>query len=291
MNFTEKYSEIKDYFEIELNKKIDAINCCEPTLKSAMKYSLLNGGKRIRAVLMLAVSEVLSLNREDVLDFAVAIECIHAYSLIHDDLPAMDNDDFRRGKPTSHKVFGEAMAILAGDGLLNFAYEILLRRSNDLKSLSASRLLALYAGAFGMIGGQALDVLSEKIDSKNKSEDVLKLIHENKTGKLLTASVLIPSCLANNLYFDKLSEYGKNLGLLFQVVDDILDVTSTTEKLGKTANKDQFENKLTFVTLYGIEKSKQIANAYYQTALNSVKDICGSEFLIEILDFIKSRDN
>ena len=291
MNFTEKYNELKSYFELELNNKIERVESCEPTLKEAMKYSLLNGGKRIRAVLMLAVAELLSLDKEKVIDYAVAIECIHAYSLIHDDLPAMDNDDYRRGKLTSHKVYGEAMAILAGDALLNLAYEFLLRRSCDMPSLSASRLLSLYAGCFGMVGGQALDVLSESCKINGDLESTLSTIHKNKTGKLLTASVLVPSCLKNNLYFDNLLQFGSNLGLLFQVVDDILDVVSTSKELGKTVMKDVAENKLTYVNLYGLEKAKDFANTYYDNAYNAIKNIENSDFLIELLNFVKNRRN
>ena len=237
MSFTESYNAYKEYFENKLYEKLSSINCPENTLKEAMIYSVKNGGKRIRPIIMLATAELLGVSKEEVLCFCIAIECIHTYSLIHDDLPAMDNDDLRRGKPTNHKVYGEAVAILAGDALLNFAFELLLRRVNDNNSISASRLLALYAGSFGMIGGQSLDVLSENLPLSEKSEELLLKIHENKTGRLLSASVLVPSCLAGNRYFDELSSYGKNLGLLFQITDDILDYTSTPEVLGKSINK------------------------------------------------------
>ena len=290
MNFTNKYQNLKNLIDLELETRIKSLNSVENTLKDAMAYSLLNGGKRLRAVLMLAVADFLGVDRADVIDYCVAIECIHAYSLIHDDLPAMDNDDLRRGKPTSHKVYGEAMAILAGDALLNYAYEVILKRSRDLQSLSASRLISLYAGAFGMVGGQALDVLCEGGNYLDSKEDILKKIHDNKTGKLISASVLVPSCLKNNLYFENLSAYGKNLGYLFQVTDDILDFTSTPETLGKTVGKDENENKLTFVTLYGIEKSKEFAIEYYNNAYNAVKELDGSKFLIDILNFVKTRE-
>lgn len=287
MNFLKRYNDYKEIFEEELKKRIDGINSSNETLKEAMIYSLTVGGKRIRPVIMLAVAEVLCIEFNKVLPFAVALECIHTYSLIHDDLPAMDNDDLRRGKPTNHKVFGEAMAILAGDALLNYAFEIVLRSITDNNSLSAGRLLALYAGAFGMIGGQALDILSENTE---KNEEALFKIHENKTGKLLLASTLIPSCLSGNAHFDELSRYGKNLGLLFQVTDDILDVTSTKEKLGKSIGKDADENKLTFVTTFGLEKSREYAKEYYELAKDAVKDLDENEFLIGILDFIANRD-
>ena len=288
MNFNKRYNDYKEIFENELKSRIETINSSNQTLKDAMVYSLTVGGKRIRPVIMLAVAEVLCVDFNNVLPFAVALECIHTYSLIHDDLPAMDNDDLRRGKPTNHKVFGEAMAILAGDALLNYAYEIVLRSITDNNSLSAGRLLALYAGAFGMVGGQALDILSE---NEIKDEQTLYKIHENKTGRLLLASTLIPSCLCGNEGFDKLSEYGKNLGLLFQVTDDILDVTSSIDKLGKTINKDANENKLTFVTLYGLDGAKKYAKEYYEKAKLAICDFEENEFLIGLLDFIIGRDH
>ncbi len=290
MNFTEKYNEYKTYFEKELYDKISTINSAEPTLKEAMIYSVKNGGKRIRPVIMLATADVLGVDREAVLSYSIALECIHTYSLIHDDLPAMDNDDLRRGKPTNHKVYGEAMAILAGDALLNYAFELILRRVNDLNSISAGRLLALYAGAFGMIGGQALDILSENSPVTNNSEKLLNDIHSNKTGRLLSASVLVPSCLSNNKLFNELSIYGKNLGLLFQITDDILDFTSSVETLGKSINKDKNSNKLTFVTLYGLENAKIKAQYCYDEGVNSIKDVEGAEFLIELLGFVKDRN-
>ncbi len=288
MNFDRRYNDYKEIFELELSQRIDKINTSNETLKEAMVYSLTASGKRIRPVIMLAVSELLCVDFTKVLPFAVAIEFIHTYSLIHDDLPAMDNDDFRRGKPTCHKVYGEAMAILAGDALLNHAYEILLRAINDDNSLSAARLLALYAGAFGMISGQAIDILSE--NSGDTSEKTLFDMHSNKTGKLLLASTLVPSCLAGNEEFEKLSIFGKNLGLLFQVTDDILDVTSTKEKLGKSINKDQNSKKLTFVTLYGLDGARERAEDYYNQAKSSISSFKENEFLLSLLDFIKNRE-
>ena len=287
MNFNKRYGDYKEIFETELKNRIDGINSSNQILKDAMTYSLTVGGKRIRPVIMLAVSEMLCVDFNKVLPFAVALECIHTYSLIHDDLPAMDNDDLRRGKPTNHKVYGEAMAILAGDALLNYAYEIILRSVNDNNSLSAGRLLALYAGAFGMIGGQALDILSENAE---KNEEILFKIHDNKTGKLLLASTLIPSCLKGNESFDKLSVYGKNLGLLFQVTDDILDVTSTVDKLGKSINKDENDNKLTFVSLYGLDGAREYAKKYYDLAKSAISEFSDNDFLIGLLDFIIGRD-
>ena len=288
MNFNKQYSEYKSYFESELVKKIGEINSLDDTLKKAMEYSLLAGGKRLRPVLMIATAEALGIEKERVLGFALAIEFIHTYSLIHDDLPAMDNDDLRRGKPTNHKVFGEAMAILAGDALLNYAYELILRSACDNNSISAGRLLALYAGAFGMVGGQAIDILTEYTE---KNEELLLKIHNGKTGRLLSACVLVPSCLASNLYFENLSKYGQNLGLLFQIVDDILDYTSNEQTLGKSVNKDQNQNKLTFVSLYGIEKAKELAKTYLDNAISAICNLEGFEFLIELVKFLLDRES
>ena len=292
MTFNEQYSYYKEIFEEYLFEKIDAINSPNETLKQAMKYSISVGGKRIRPILMLAIADVLAVDRDKVLPFATAIECIHTYSLIHDDLPAMDNDDLRRGKPTNHKVFGEAMAILAGDALLNFAYETILRNISDRNSISAGRLLALYAGCFGMVGGQANDILSENLTgvTEQEKENLLKIIHRDKTGRLLTASVLVPSCLAGNLHFDNLSTYGTNLGLLFQVTDDILDFTSNADTLGKSVKKDENSNKLTFVTLYGLDESKNKAEIYNNLAKQSLLGIEDVEFLIELVDYVKNRN-
>lgn len=288
MTLSKQYDEYKSYFEEQLNKKILEINSADETLKQAMQYSLLAGGKRLRPVIMLATAEALGVTKESVLGFALAIECIHTYSLIHDDLPCMDNDDLRRGKPTNHKVFGEAMALLAGDALLNYAYELILRSITDKNSISAGRLLALYAGAFGMVGGQAIDILSEKTDCND--ENLLYKIHTGKTGRLLSACVLVPSCLAGNLYFDELSVYGQNLGLLFQAVDDILDCTSSSAVLGKSVNKDENQNKLTFVSLYGLEKSKTLARKYCDNAISALKDMEGFDFLIELAKLLLNRE-
>ena len=178
-NFNSEYQEIKLFFEEELYKKLDSLVGVEPTLLNAMKYSVKAGGKRIRPVLMLLTAKALNVNLNYIMPYAIAIEFIHTYSLIHDDLPAMDNDDYRRGKLTNHKVFGEAMAILAGDALLNLAYETMLRANSSIADINASRILALYAGASGMISGQALDIINE--NNALASEELLKNIHYNKT--------------------------------------------------------------------------------------------------------------
>jgi geranylgeranyl diphosphate synthase, type II len=231
------------------------------TIEAAL-YSLTAGGKRIRPVLMLAAADMLHVERERVMPFALAIEMIHTYSLIHDDLPCMDNDDTRRGMPTCHVRYTEPIALLAGDALLNRAYEVVLEASSDgdRRKVKAASFLASMAGARGMIGGQTLDVLSE---GKCIPEDVLKTLHCKKTGCLLTAPVMIPVFLAEDSH-DKdflaaeMTEFAAHIGLAFQIKDDILDVTSTREMLGKSTGKDAAENKSTFVTIYGLEKAGEL---------------------------------
>lgn len=286
MNFNTNYQFTKDLFEKELYAFIDKLSLSDEVLIEAIKYSVKAGGKRIRPVLMIETAKLLGVSVEDIMPFAISIELIHTYSLIHDDLPAMDNDDYRRGKLTNHKVYGEAMAILAGDALLNLAYETMLRASLSINKMNATRLISRFAGYTGMIGGQATDV---RYEGKPLDEEVLKFIHANKTGKLLTASVLAPSCIAGDVYIENLRQYGENLGMLFQVTDDILDATSTTDVLGKTVLKDAKSNKLTFVSLYGVDKAKQLALNYYNNAINSIKNVSGNDFLLGLAEYVLQR--
>ena len=286
MNFNTNYQSTKDLFEKELYAFIDKLSLSDEVLIEAIKYSVKAGGKRIRPVLMIETAKLLGVSNEEIMPFAISIELIHTYSLIHDDLPAMDNDDYRRGKLTNHKVYGEAMAILAGDALLNLAYETMLRASLSINKMNATRLISRFAGYTGMIGGQATDV---RYEGKPLDEEVLKFIHANKTGKLLTASVLAPSCIAGDVYIENLRQYGENLGMLFQVTDDILDATSTTDVLGKTVLKDAKSNKLTFVSLYGVDKAKQLALNYYNNAINSIKNVSGNDFLLGLAEYVLQR--
>ena len=255
-----------------------------------MAYSLLSGGKRIRPVLMLACADVLEVRRDEVLPFALALEMIHCYSLIHDDLPAMDNDDFRRGKPTNHKVYGEANAILAGDGLLNEAYHICFREcEKGERQIFASGFLNACAGVFGMIAGQSADMYYSQ-GNKDASEEELRYIHECKTGKLLLAAVLTPCFLSGNKEFFALERFGKLLGLLFQITDDILDVTATFDELGKTLGKDEVENKLTYVRLYGLEGAKVRAEMCAKDC-HAVLEVVekDTEFLHALIDYVYTR--
>ncbi len=287
MNFKEKYDYYKSIVETELHKYLDNLQVIDKSLIDAMKYSVFAGGKRIRPVIMLAISDILKVDFKDVLPFCVSVELIHTYSLIHDDLPCMDNDDLRRGKPTNHKVFGEAIALLSGDALLNLAYEICFRNVSSVYKINSARILSSHCGYQGMIGGQAIDINSEN----NPSVDNLLKMHEGKTVKLLMACTMIPSCLRQDKYLEKLRDFGYNLGYLFQITDDILDVTSTTQELGKTANKDVKEGKYTFVTAYGVDGAKLACQDYYAKAKSCLDGIEDNGFLLELLDYVKNRKN
>lgn len=261
-------------------------------LGESMRYSLLNGGKRVRPVLALACADVLGLPSKEILPYALALEMIHTYSLIHDDLPAMDNDDFRRGKPSCHKQFGEANAILAGDGLLNEAYAICFEQcKKGEKYVQAASFLNECAGVYGMIAGQSADILFTASDKEVTEED-LTYIYAHKTGKLLLAPVAIACILSNYKSYLPLEGFGKLLGRLFQMTDDILDVTGTSAQLGKTVGKDEKENKLTCVKLYGLEGAKLRADMCAKDCLAVLEGLDGdTEFLKALVDYVLKRSN
>ena len=231
------------------------------SLRDAMRYSVLAGGKRLRPSLCMASAELAGETAEIALPFAAALELIHTYSLIHDDLPCMDNDDFRRGKPTNHKVFGEGFAVLAGDGLLSLAVEIAAEAALKLGTCGTRALYAIIhgAGVSGMVAGQSRDLENEK--SPAWSEETLLSIHRGKTGALLRASVLSGAYAAgaDEALLHALSRFGEAYGLLFQITDDLLDVTGDFAAMGKTLGKDAAEQKLTYVTFYGLEQAKTLA--------------------------------
>jgi geranylgeranyl diphosphate synthase type II len=257
-----------------------------------MRYSLLSGGKRIRPVLALACADVLGISDEDVLPFALALEMIHTYSLIHDDLPAMDNDDFRRGKPTSHKAFGEANAILAGDALLNESYGICLNESmKGEKYAVAAKFLNECAGIQGMIVGQSADIYYSELGQEVSEEDLL-YIYEHKTGKLILAPISIVSILAGGKYYVEMESFGKLLGRLFQMTDDILDVTGDFNALGKNVGKDEGKNKLTCIRVYGLEGAKVRADMCARDCHAVLEGIDGdTSFLHELVDYVLNRKN
>lgn len=234
-----------------------------PVLQEAMLYSLFAGGKRVRPILALASYETCGGDPADIVPYASTLELIHTYSLIHDDLPSMDNDDLRRGKPTNHKVYGEAIAILAGDALLTDAFAILSDPSLSFSVRPANLLLALRevalaSGLDGMVAGQVQDILSE---NKEPDTETLRFIHTHKTGALLRASVRIGPILfgSDQEVTDALTLYGEHIGLAFQVIDDILDIEGDTEELGKTVGADEKIKKMTYPRLYGLNASKEIA--------------------------------
>lgn len=245
-----------------------------PRLHEAMRYALLAGGKRLRPILALAAAEAVGGDGNALIREACALEFIHTYSLIHDDLPAMDNDAFRRGQPTTHMVFGEAMAILAGDALLTEAFAILSsstpNRSSAQHIIEVIKLIAEAAGSRGLIGGQVVDLESEE---KAIDKNQLDYIHTHKTGCLITASVILGAILAGSTsqQIACLRDYGAAIGLAFQITDDILDVTESTQTLGKTAGSDQKKNKATYPALHGLEEARKKQQALYAAALNALQ--------------------
>lgn len=291
-NFEEKYEYYLKTFEEYANSQASILNTMPEVLGESMQYSLFLGGKRVRPVLALAVADVFNLDKSEILPYALALEMIHTYSLIHDDLPAMDNDDFRRGKPSNHKRFGEANAILAGDGLLNTAYSICI--SQCLKGENhclASKLLCEFAGINGMIAGQSLDLLYTSSNDKRSEMDLLN-VYKLKTGKLLLAPILIASILSGGKDYFELEEFGQNLGDLFQFTDDILDEIGSFEKLGKTIGKDKTEQKLTSISFYGLEGAKIQADLRATKCYNVLDGIDGdTEFLADLVLYIRNREN
>ncbi len=273
--------DLKVYLEnkrVEIEKAMDAF-LPEPEglsapLFEAMRYSVMAGGKRLRPILLLAATDTVGGDASISISAACALEFIHTYSLIHDDLPAMDDDDLRRGKPTCHKVFGEALAILAGDGLLTFAFEVLGRQAvqDGVDPETVSKVifvLARAAGVKGMVVGQAVDVLMENSEIDGSQ---LAFIHRHKTGALIKASVEIGGLLggADQYQLDALSSYGEALGLAFQIVDDLLDIEGDQEIIGKPVGSDLAKNKATYPALFGIGESKTKAREYIDSAIASL---------------------
>ncbi len=245
---------------------------CSHNLYKAMAYSLMAGGKRLRQILAIASYETSGCRSRDILPIAVSLELVHTYSLIHDDLPSMDNDDFRRNRPTNHKVFGEAMAILAGDALLTDAFGIIAKvPAKPAIIVDIMRELTHACGPEGMVGGQTADIIFE--DKEINKKDLL-YIHTHKTGALIRASVRIGAIMAGvpQGVLRSLTKYGENIGLAFQIVDDILDVVCTREELGKSTGTDTTRGKNTYPSLYGIEESKRKAENLIEDSLRALKN-------------------
>jgi geranylgeranyl diphosphate synthase type II len=275
-----------------LDRFLPSANTRPATIHKAMRYSLFAGGKRMRPALCLAAAAACGGKEVDAMPLACAVECIHTYSLIHDDLPAMDNDDFRRGKLTNHKVFGEGIAILAGDALLTQAFEI-AARSNGWPRYTHEQLvleLAQAAGSLQLIAGQVADLEAE---GKRITAGHLRYIHERKTSALLCCSVRLggmsANCTATQL--KALTDFGYHVGLAFQVIDDILDVTQTSEALGKTAGKDTKAQKATYPSIVGLDKSRRIAAELTDKAFAALKVFRGKAVALEALaEFLLKRD-
>lgn len=287
---------LKDYkqmVENRIEELFPEADCSYNEVIKAARYSLLNGGKRIRPVIMMEFCKLCGGKPEDALDFAVALEMIHTYSLIHDDLPCMDNDDMRRGKPSCHKAFGEDIALLSGDALLTEAFFVASNANVSAdKRLNAISFLSTNAGVHGMIGGQVLDLSFEE----NKPDAAaLQDMYMRKTGALLIAAASI-GCISAGKYDEETlksaAKYGYNLGLAFQIVDDILDVTANEEVLGKPVGSDDKNNKTTFVSLYGLSEAFAIAAQLSNSALDALDEIGGdTEALYEITNYLLDRNS
>lgn len=273
MGFAEDTREYREIIEGALSAYIAA--CGAPRqLRETMEYSLNAGGKRLRPVLALFTCDMLGGDVRRALPFACALEMIHTYSLIHDDLPCMDDDDFRRGRPSNHRVFGEANAVLAGDGLLSYAFEIMIdavKADVSENTINAAAAAALGAGVKGMVAGQAIDLASETADDPGIDE--LRFIQANKTAAMIKASILAGAHIAgaSEEQLAALGRYGEAYGALFQMTDDILDVEGDFEGMGKTLGKDEAENKLTYISLYGMSRAKELAEETARQAVDAIE--------------------
>ena len=277
--------------EVALDRSVEVVY--PEKIYEAMRYSLMAGGKRLRPILCLATCSLMGGTPEMAMPTACALEMIHTMSLIHDDLPAMDNDDYRRGKPTNHKVYGEDIAILAGDGLLAYAFEYIATQTRQVPAERVLQVVARVAravGAAGLVGGQVVDLESE--GRSDVSLETLNFIHNHKTAALLEASVVSGAILAGAADADlqRLSRYAQNIGLAFQIVDDVLDITATQEELGKTAGKDLQAQKATYPSFWGIDESRNQAQKLIEAAKAELASYGPSaQPLVALADFIVAR--
>ena len=291
-NFQQKWEEYRSVFENELNAYIGQMQQVRPSvLSESTRYSLTLGGKRVRPVLMFACARALGGKISDIAGFAIALEMLHTYSLIHDDLPAMDNDDFRRGKPSSHKVFGEGQAILAGDALLNEAYSLCFEECWKGKTyLNAAAEICRNAGMYGMVAGQAADLFYEGKEAGAAEEEFIVL---HKTAKMFVSAVTVPALVygADDNIVALFAEFGKQLGFLFQRTDDMLDVTGDFNKVGKTPGKDSEEKKLSSVRVYGLEKVAELADQHLSICLRILDQLpYDCSFLADLTEFVRHRE-
>lgn len=287
-------SENKALIEAELEKLYAVDASPASKLYEAQRYSLLSGGKRIRPSLVIESCRMLGGNVEAAIPFAEAVEMIHTYSLIHDDLPCMDDDDMRRGNPTCHKVYGEAMATLAGDGLLTDAFSVCVMNPHVTGDCAATAvaLLSGAAGSFGMVRGQVTDLYGE---SNKLTEEQLVELHLGKTGAMICVSVQLGALAAgiapNDERVEKLTAFAQRIGLAFQIIDDILDATASEEVLGKSVGSDKDKNKTTFLSFFTVEQARAQAEEMTSSAIKQIADIEGSERLIALALYLCDREN
>ncbi len=292
MEYEALYGEYRLAAEAALTREADRSLAPDSRVSEAARYSLLAGGKRVRAVLCLAVCDMLGGSREAAESYAAGVEMLHCYSLIHDDLPCMDDDDLRRGRPSCHKAFDEATALLAGDALLTAAFETLAAAPGTARqNAEAVRALSRAAGARGMVLGQELDLAFE---TKKADEDALQRIHRHKTGMLINAAAQLGAIAsdADGALRERVAEYAFRVGLVFQIVDDILDITASEQRLGKPVGSDAANGKTTFVTLYGIERSREIARQLTQEACGALSEALGlrAGFLVSFAQGLLCRE-
>ncbi len=289
--FKDLWRQRTELVEQSLLEELRRTKSLDENLMRAMEYSLMAGGKRLRPILLMAAADSINGAGEKFITVADALEMIHTYSLIHDDLPAMDDDDYRRGKLTNHKVFGEAMAILAGDALLTLAFEVVLRQKDVPHEilLAVLKEISVAAGAAGMVGGQAIDLRSEGVQIDLST---LKIMHMGKTGALFKAAIRSGAILAgaSTEKLNALTNYAENFGLAFQITDDILDVTGDEKILGKPTGSDAKNLKSTYVSLTSLDEAKNLAQAVVDEALNALENFgAEADFLRELVQYLVAR--
>lgn len=292
--FKQEQEENISYIEDVLKNYLPKNPSYQKTIYDAMEYSVMAGGKRLRPMMMYQTYKMFGGEDKELIEpFMAAIEMIHTYSLVHDDLPAMDNDTYRRGRKTTHVVYGEDMGILAGDALLNFAYETAIKGAAAAKAtknaINALDILSKKAGITGMVGGQVVDV---ELTGKKLDEERLDFIFKLKTGALLEASLMVGAALAgaDEKYIEFMEQAGLNIGMAFQIQDDILDITSTTEELGKPVHSDEKNDKTTYVSLYGMEKAHEDVEKYSKKALSIMEELpYENQFLYTLIEKLINR--
>ncbi len=292
LNFQSKMNDLCSLVESQLEKYLNRSDKLKQVLFDAMNYSISAGGKRIRPIILLEFNRICGGKAEDALPFACALEMIHTYSLIHDDLPCMDDDDFRRGKPSCHKAFGEANALLAGDALLNLAFETMLSSCNNISSdrkIAAAATIAKCSGADGMIGGQIIDLTNE---GKKIDYDTLIKLYRDKTGALLRAAAVCGAILGGGSeeQIKAAETYADNVGLAFQIVDDVLDTIGDEKILGKPIGSDDKNDKSTFVSFFGVEASLEKAKELTEGAIDALNAFDDTDFLVKLSKSLCNRN-